>query len=326
MSSGAGSTPSHPSSAECTDRTRRTQRGFALLLVIWVLAILAVLAVGVATTMRSETRLARNLVDSARARALAEAGVARAEAALLETDPAARWPADGAPREISFDGGTVSIRIEDEGGKIDVNAAAPEMIRALCGEFAIERSTCAALVDGVVEHRRDTAPSPNAAPLQLRFGANQGFGGGAASGRDRQIVAFATLEELRQLPGVDRSTIAKLSPYLTVYSQSARIDPTTAPREVLLALPGVDRGEVDRLIAARSATGPTASPAPVLTGVGLFTAQGQLHAATIVAEARTDTGARFVRRAVIALTGIPLRPVQVLEWRQQLDVEEDDQP
>ena len=61
----------------------RHERGFALLLVIWVLAILAVLAAGFAASTRSETRLARNLLEAARAQALAEAGIVRASASLL---------------------------------------------------------------------------------------------------------------------------------------------------------------------------------------------------------------------------------------------------
>jgi len=68
-------------------RSGRSQRGFALLLVIWVLAILAVLAAGFAAGTRSETRVARNLLDAAQARALAEAGVALATGALIDNDP-----------------------------------------------------------------------------------------------------------------------------------------------------------------------------------------------------------------------------------------------
>ena len=58
-------------------------RGFALLLVLWVVAILSVVVAGFAAGTRSESRLARNLLDAADARALAEAGVARAGASTF---------------------------------------------------------------------------------------------------------------------------------------------------------------------------------------------------------------------------------------------------
>jgi general secretion pathway protein K len=288
------------------------ERGFALLLVIWVLTILAVLAAGFAASTRSETRLARNLLEAARARAWAEAGIARATASLLEVDPRARWPADGTPQAMRFDGADISVKIEDEDGKIDLNLAPTELLAGLCAEIGIADDTCAGLVEGVTARRR--AATPAAAPgIQApRFGA-------PAAKPDRQSAAFTTVEELCQLPALDPASFARLRPFVTVYAQSERIDPAVAPREVLLAIPGVDPGEVERLLNARAAAAQTLAPLPVLTGAEPYLASGQLHAATIIATARSETGASFSQRSVIALTGQPLTPVQVLEWRQQIE-------
>lgn len=304
----------------------RQQRGFALLLVIWVLAILAVLAAGFAASMRSETRLARNLLEAARARALAEAGVARATAALIDPDPQSQWRADGMPHEMSFEGGVVRIRIEDEGGKVDLNMAPPELLSGLCVELGIDGGTCAALTQGVIARRRAVAPAP--APTRARNPvADQGFGFGMPPPPQRQAAAFATVEELRQLPEVDRASLDRLSPFVTVYAQNPRIDPAVAPREVLLAIPGIDPREVDQLLAARAAaaSGQPVMALPGLTGVDAYAARSQMRAATIIAEARTESGAEFTRRAVIALTGLPVHPADVLEWRQDLGAEEPEQ-
>ena len=51
------------------------QRGLALIAVLWGLVLLSVIALSVTTTSRTETRLAFNLAENAKARALAEAGV-----------------------------------------------------------------------------------------------------------------------------------------------------------------------------------------------------------------------------------------------------------
>ncbi len=288
---------------------RRRERGFALLLVIWVLAILSVLAAGFAASTRSETRLTRNLLEAARARALAEAGVARATDALLQADPRVRWRADGTAYPMAFAGGAIRIRIQDEDGKIDLNLSPPELLAGLCAELAIADDTCAALVDGVVARRRAAAPP---APAGFRFNP-------PAAAPDRQNAAFTTIEELRQIPEVDAATFARLRPFITVYGQNGRIDPAVAPREVLLAIPGVDPGAVERLLSTRGAAGTAFGPPPTLPGAEAYLAPGQLQAATIIAAARSPGGAAFTRRSVIELTGQPLAPVQVLEWRQDLD-------
>lgn len=293
---------------------RRQERGFALLLVIWVLAILAVLAAGFAASTRSETRLARNLLEAAHARALAEAGIARASASLLETDPRARWPADGTPQPMHFDGGEIQVRIEDEDGKIDLNLAPTELLAGLCAELGIAADSCSGLVDGVTDRRRAAAPPEGPSLNGLRFGA-------AAAKPDPQAAAFTTVEELRQLSALDAASFARLRPFVTVYAQSEHIDPAVAPREVLLAIPGVDPREVEQLLAARAvaAAAQSVAPLPALTSAGLYVAPGQLHAAEIIATARSESGASFTQRSVIALTGQPLAPIQVLEWRQEIE-------
>ena len=310
----------------------RRERGFALLLVIWVVAILSVLAAGFAVATRSESRLARNMLEAAEARALAEAGVARAGLALLETDPRRHWRGDDTPHELALDGGTVRIRLEDEAGKIDLNLAPPELLSGLCLGLRIDGTTCAALVDGVAARRRAVPPPASGQPLQLqaqRFQASQFFGVGTQSITQLQVAAFGAVDELNQLPGIDPETVEKLRPFVTVYSQNPRIDPSVAPRQVLLAIPGANPREVERLLEARDALNlnPVAGTAlPTLSGVDTYVAAGQLRIATILATGMTEGGASFTRRAIVALTGVANHPVQILEWRQEFERAAEDTP
>jgi general secretion pathway protein K len=103
---------------------------------------------------------------------------------------------------------------------------------------------------------------------------------------------------------------------VTVQSGSARIDPQTAPREVLLALPGVSPQEVGFLLAARAASRAPGAALPTLSGVERYVAPGNLHAVAIEARAVAGSGARFVREAVVVLTGTPLHPFRYAEWRR----------
>ncbi len=285
----------------------RHERGFALLLVVWVLATLSVLAAGFAATTRSETRLARNFVEVARARALAEAGVSTAIAHLLDPTPSGHWRADGTPYAIAFAGGQIRIKIEDESGKIDVNVAPPEMIAGLCAVLGLDDTTSALLLEGILSRRRIAA-------------ARLAAGAGAAP-QIRRLAAFTAIDELMQIPGFDRASFERLRPYLTVFSQSAAIDPLVAPQPVLLAIPGVDVREVERLLVARAApVAEESSPfAPALTGVDDYITSGALGVATIIAEATTDTGTVFARRAVMASTDVVGQPGQILEWRQEVE-------
>jgi general secretion pathway protein K len=183
--------------------------------------------------------------------------------------------------------------------------------------------------------RRAAAPARAQSPRGARAGAGLAVGFGAPPMQDRQAAAFGTVAELRQVPALDQASFDRLRPFMTVFSQSPRIDPTVAPREVLLAIPGIDPREVERLLVARQALPPVgATPGPpggtgsaqlpALTGVDAYAARGQLRAATIIAEARTASGGTFARRAIIALTGVPLAPTQILEWRQ--DFSDDETP
>ena len=286
---------------------RRREHGFALLVVIWVLALLAVLAAGFAADTRGEARQARNLLENARAQALAEAGMSLAVVGLLDRNPATQWPADGTPRDVAFDGGHLHIVIQDEGGKVNLNTAAPELLAGLLTRVGVAPAQRDAVVDAIVTHRlqaEGAAQAPNSVALVA----------GEAP------PAFEAVDELRLLPGVTRAVFDAASPYLTVFSRAGRINPLTAPRTVLLALPNVNPQEVDATLAARAAiaAGQTSTAIPFLTGVDRFIVRTTSRAATVTVTATTAGGAVFIRQAVLFMTGRPDRPYEFLDWRQAI--------
>ena len=69
-----------PGTAKAAKVAEPGARGIALVVVLWMLTLLAVIAASFTTTTRTETRLARNLVENAKAEALAR--LARAFSAL----------------------------------------------------------------------------------------------------------------------------------------------------------------------------------------------------------------------------------------------------
>ena len=97
-----------------------SNRGIALLSVLWVTGLLAVMAASFASSARTEARLAHNQEESAKAEALADAGVHRAVFGLLDLDRDTAWRAGDAAYVFSLGDGDVQVWIEDEDGKIDL--------------------------------------------------------------------------------------------------------------------------------------------------------------------------------------------------------------
>jgi general secretion pathway protein K len=292
-----------------TDATRtgttRGERGIALLLVLWVLALLSLLAAGLAADSSAEIKMARNRADLAQARTLADAGVALALAWLLQPDAKLRWHADDSDRTLHYGGGAITLAIQDEGGKVNINAAPLDLVAGVLDKIGIDTDARDAVVAAIDARRRAFAP-------QTVF---RGLGVFNAP--------FATLSELRVVPGVTRRVYELFRPFATVYSQSATVNPLTAPRTVLLGVPGVSPQEVEFFVRARDqAAG--AQPdldLPKLSGVDRYVQIAEVSTVTISSKAVTENGAVFAREAVVAFgaAAAPGQPYQIVEWGQARD-------
>jgi general secretion pathway protein K len=277
--------------------------------VIWVLALLALIAAGVAADTSSETVIARNRLDIASARDGADSGVMLAILGLLDPDPTKTPPADGRITNFHIGDRTVAVSIADEGGKIDLNAAPNDLIAGLADELGIEAADRDVLLAGIAARRESFAKvAGNAVVSPPIIG---GIGGVDPGGLGLQ--AFADKSEISSLPGLSHDAAARLLPYLTVYSQQATLNPLTATREALMAVPGISPEEVDFFLAARHQT---SVEKPALSGVDRYVGVMPLRAVTITARARAGT-ASFTREAVVLVSGnLPLRPYRILRWQQ----------
>lgn len=294
----------------------RQREGFALLLVIWILALLAVVAAGVAANSQSESQLAHNRLERVEARSIADAGVALAVAGLMVPDITQRWHADGGARTIPYGGGTVTVTVQDEGGKIDLNQAPPELIGSLLDTLdPATKEIREALVNAIMQQRQTAAAAtPNAGGVALSF-------------RRRQRVsllnaAFADVSELKQMPGVTPAIYAMLLPLFTVYTGSPTINPLTAPRDVLIALPGVSAPTIDLYMNAREAqqSGQASGELPSLGAEATrYIAINDLSTVTIDAAGKTTNGPTFRREAVVSFDSTATLPFRYLAWREGTD-------
>jgi general secretion pathway protein K len=305
----------------------------ALVMTLWIIALLTLVAAAVLAGARTQTNLARNLVGNAKAEGLADAGVHRAVAALLNAN-VAHWPrVDGTTYRWLYGDGDIEIAIQDEAGKIDLNQAADQLLVGLIVSAGVESGDARRLADAIRDFADpDNLKRPNGAEdddyqaVGIEYGA-----------KDR---AFESVPELQQVLGITLDVYNRIGPALTVYSGNRSVDPTTAPREVLLALPGATLAQVDALMAARgmaaaagiggqdaeSAEGGSPGAKPLLDSIALDSAADAAmasagrsrgrHVFTVTATARTPGGGVFERQAIVRLTGDPSQPFLFQEWRQ----------
>lgn len=301
---------------------RPSQSGFALVVVLWAAVLLSVIAASFAFSMRVETRLAGNLVERAKAAAIADAGIRRGILALLADARMPRWIADGRAYELPYAGGSMRIRLQSENGKVDLNGAPEALIHGLLASAQAESGgvdelgQAPRIADAILDWRD---PDQRVRPA----GAEDRHYDAAGHPYRSRDGAFLSVAELNQVLGVDARIYARLAPLVTVYSWAPQVDPMTAPRSVLMAIPGLDAEVVDRFLAAREVlyasreTGgepPLRLPIELLSAGARYLSRADSRVYTVDAEGELPSGARASRRAVVQLTGNARKPFSILAW------------
>lgn len=289
---------------------RAGERGIALVLVLWVLALLSVLAVGFASNARTELLIVRNQVEAARARAAAEAGISLAILQMTQLDRDLRWIADGREHILAYGQDRIQVRVQDEAGKIDINSAPDELLEGLFRSVGVDGGLANRLVDAIADWK-----DPD--DLRRASGAEAADYGAAGRPYVPRNGPFLAVDELRLVLGMTPALFARIRPFITVYSQSARINPLTAPAEVIRSLPGISLEQAELYVAARATLDvPQAAMLPALIGAERYLARLAPQTVTISSEAHTARGGSFVREAVAVFTRTPAAPYRLVSWRQ----------
>lgn len=275
------------------------QRGVALLVVLWACTLLAIMVGGYAMLARTEGLQARFQFAQTQAHYAAEAGLMRAIYALQDPQLQQRWMPDGRVYPLDFDGAKVNVSIVSENGKVDLNAASPDVLQNLFKAAGMSDGDAQTLTRNVVDWRTFSATMPSNVP-------NAGY---AQAGRDYgpRHGPFATVEELQMVLGMQPTVYRAVASQVTLWSGRQSPDPSTAPPLALAAVPGMTPQQAQALVAARSAGPPQ---------VALAAMQGVTH--SIRAEATLADGTRAILRATVRLQGIRpgALPYVVLRWQE----------
>lgn len=282
---------------------RRNQRGVGLLVVMWACTLLAILLGGYAALARTEGLQANYQFQQARAHYAAEAGVMRAVYALQATNVNDRWVADGRTYPMMFDQAKVGVSITSESGKVDLNAATPDVLTNLFRNVGADPVRASAISQAIIDWRSFSVSQQQTTQRKAAY---------AAAGRDYgpRNGPFASVEELQMVLGVTPELYAKVASYVTIWSGRSSPDPNTAPLLALASVPGMDLQHAAAIIAARP-TNAAANAAP-----GLVVNNGITH--SIRSEAVLADGTRAVLRTTVRLQGF--RPgsqaFAVLRWQE----------
>lgn len=293
-------------------------------MVLWVLTLLSVLAGAFSMATRTHVNLARNALEGAEAEAIADAAVNRAIAALLLPAEEGSIRVDATPYAWAFADGKAVLSIEDEGGKIDINAASAEELTALFGAIGLDPRDSERLADAIIDYRdEDDDRLPNGAEMKEYRVAGKAAG--------PKNAPFEFLDELEGVYGMTPEVLAAVRPALTVYTGVAEPVPELAPVGAADLVTAVIAGRTGNISDDRQ----TALPSPQQRGtspeqqntpnaLGLLVplrldgtdARSGTNVYTIHAEARTNSGAVFVRQAVVGIVPESLPPYRIFDWRQ----------
>lgn len=265
--------------------------GFALVVVVLALGLLAAAILTFSQAVRSHLRTVTAAAAAARAEALADGGVELALADLLAVRESRtlkrRFPIDGTSVACAAgSGGRLVVRVEDEAGRVDLNAASEALLLALLRGHGVGEDAAARIADRIIDARdRDGERRPHGAE-------RPDYEAAGLSGPKN--APFDAIDELGQVLGIDGATVDRLRPAITVHSGMAGIDPRVMPQ--------------DRVKALASGFGLVSSG---LEAVGLPADRGGLPSRLvevspqqvfrITVDARVADGGRFTREAIVDL-------------------------
>ena len=244
---------------------RRAQRGVALVLVMWLGALLAVVSSSFLYASRSDALVVRNSLSIARAEAIADAAVFRAvyDANRVDVGSTTSWRRDGAPNEWTFDGAKARVEMSDESAKIDLNTASDPLLKGLLVSIGLPDEEAQRLLDAILDWR-----DPDS--LKRVSGAEEGDYKSAGLAYRPSNAQFQAIEELQLVLGMRPDLYRRIAPLVTVYSRQNGINPATASREVLRAIPNLQPEALERFLALREEARRRREPVPFFPEAGPF--------------------------------------------------------
>ncbi len=250
-----------------------SQEGIALLLVLWVLTILMVIVLSFSFMIKTDTSATLSFKDGIEQRFLAEAGIERGimeifyrtlnkgQTVILEGLEV--WKTDGTPYTGQIGDGSYKVRITDESGKINLNRLSDGnaiILKNLLSNLGVQEGDVNIIVDSILDWK-----DPNKGIHRLS-GAGDEYYESLPNPYKAKHANFDTLEELFLVKGMTPDILygnaekRGLIDFLAVIpgnvapattAGTGLINVNAAPKEVLLAVPGMTPEIAESIISFR---------------------------------------------------------------------------
>jgi general secretion pathway protein K len=293
-----------------TQRREQDDSGFVLVAVLWILAALATL-VSIYSAYAINTAAGLHVTDDRlQAEASIRAGVEMAAFRQLEVPKQVRPSQGGFTLRVGRT--TVTIRFRSEAARIDLNAAPPDLLAGLFAAVGADSASAKTFADRVIGWRTQVAPNAESKEAKLYAESRVPY-------PPRQAPFNDTLE-LSLLPGLPRQIVARILPFVTVFSGSSTVDVASADLTVLSALPGMTPEIMASVLKARA--NPSGDGQDLLALLGPArsrAAVGGSKAIRAAIEVAFDSGRRVRANVVFRLADSGEEPYNLLYWQDDFD-------
>ena len=262
-------------------------RGFALLIVLWMLVLIAFLVAQMTAAGRTESRIAGNLAANSRSQAAADGAIYEAIFHVSDARPEQHWPVDGSEHAVQIGQSRITLRLEDEAGRINPNLASGVLLEALLRAVGSPPETAGDLARAITEWV-GSAKRPVEELLAEYQMAGLDYGPPGAP--------LESLDELSRVRGMTAPLFRALQPHLTLFGPA---DPNPAAADPVVSAALVLSGAL-----AASGAPPPANP----------NASADIVVARIHAAAEGPGNARVRRMAVVRIGGREPPGYRPLAW------------
>jgi general secretion pathway protein K len=280
-----------------------SRRGMVLVTVLWSISLLSALAMAASVTFRGFAWVMAVERDRVQGEALLTAGLETA-AGIMNTSSNA--PLAELETTMTLGTGAVRVRLNDEGGRIDIGKAPVELLASMLRSIGAPEAAARKVAQRIVERRN---PGDRASPDNMSRPA------GAAPQMSGSIQPFTDIRQLQTIPGMTPDWIVAIAPLTTVFGDQT-VNPLTAPPGVLAALPGVDGQRVAAFVKARHSFPSDADRLVPMLGPAAqqYLAVKPQRVASVDLTTALASGYGATAHAVIVVLPQDSEPYRVLVW------------
>ncbi|BDU21033.1 type II secretion system protein GspK [Dyella sp. GSA-30] len=275
----------------------RAQRGIALLVVLWACTLGAIVLGGFAMTAHVEGVQARGQLDKSVVHYAALGGIDRAVYVMLLKDRTQHWVPDGRSYHFKLGDADVSVAIDDEDGKINLNRADPKLLQRMFVIAGMSDDDSRALVDHVQAWRKLDD-----------------------SDESSTLGGFVSIEDLQTVPGMPADIYTKVEPILTLWSISPGPNPVHESALALAVTTDMNLAQTEPYVEKRKALPSLDGVLPVLPNGVPITGGGGSSVLSVTSTASLPNGIRTRLRVTLMLHPQldDHRAYRIFRWREDV--------